>query len=699
MAKKAYDAVTDDELIALIGSEVSNADTEGTNQLSSQRENSNLAYTGVYTGDLLPTTGMSTVLVNKIKPAVDTLTTYLTKVFSSDKETVVFTPSNPDKAMAGKQSQILVNHVIHKKNDGYDMINRWIKDAAINKNGVVKVTWHEEVKKFREKFENVTEEQLNAIIMQKESLGYECEIVEQTVVADILSVNDEVTGEELSLGSKTTDIVLECSYMCGYPRIENIPPEEFLINEDAARINGDQKTRFVAHRQLMYVGDLVKMFPEFHIDDFASGDSASYLDHEYETINRHTFDGTYNYVDQEQGQGPLRQIEVTESWIKADRDGDGYAEWRHCFTAGKMLLLDEEWLMPIPFASFCFFPIPHKFYGMSVYDSIKEYYRQATMLTRSEIDVRNQQNTFRLFANPRFIDQRDLQSGRPGIIKVRPGFSPQDVMPVPSPTGSGNTLQILEYIDRQIEEQIGINPRTGAISVDVEKSGNDAEKTAQVIDNSSSKVEMYAREFAENGLRDVIWQVFNLLVENKDHPSVQKMVAELTPGAPFLASADGMGESIDKDDLSAKVGLGHMSSTQKQRGIVAIKQEQMALEQSGIMIPAEKKLAVSHEMSKALGYEDAQKFFPTAQEAQGMSAQMQQAIAQAEQAGMQKGMQQADVQEKMAKVRKLMAEIEKIKSDINNDQREVMIREREQALEELLSTNTPTPQLNTNVLI
>ena len=703
MAKRDYEKVSDDELVNMIAAEVATADTEGTNQLSAQRESSNLAYTGVYTGDLIPTTGMSTVLVNKVKPAVDTLTTYLTKVFTSDKETVVFTPSNADQAIAGKQAQILVNHIIHKKNDGYDTINRWIKDAALNKNGVVKVTWHEDLKKFQERFEDVTMEELYAILAQKESLGYDCKIVEEEIVSEEVTEIDPLTGEELSVGTTRMSVVIECSYMEGYPRIENIPPEEFLINEDASRINGDQQTRFVCHRQLVYVGDLVKMFPEYHIDDFATGSGSSYLNFEYETINRHTFDGTYNYTDDDQGQGPMRQVEVVESWIKADRDGDGYSEWRHCFTSGNVLLMDEEWNKPIPFASFCFFPIPHKFYGMSVYDSIKEYYRQATMLTRSEIDVRTQQNTFRLFANPRFIDQRDLQSGRPGIIKVRPGFSPQDVLPVPTPSGSGNTLQILEYIDAQIEEQIGINPRTGAISRDIEASGNDAEKTSMVIDNASSKVEMYAREFAENGLREVIWQVFNLIVDNKDHPSVKRMVEGLTPGVPLLASNDGMEGSIDKDDLSAKVGLGHMTASQKQRGILAIKQEQTQLEATGVMIPPQKKLAASYELSKALGYENAQEFFPTAQETQQMSAQVQQMVQQAQQQGIQMGMQQAmqqaDMQERMAKVQKIAAEIEKIRNDVTIDNREVQIKEREQMLEELLGTSTPMQQLNTNVLI
>ena len=72
------------------------------------------------------------------------------------------------------------------------------------------------------------------------------------------------------------------------------------------------------------------------------------------------------------------------------------------------------------------------------------------------------------------VNERDLQSGRPGIIRATAGFDPKDVMTLPTPQGSPNTLAILEYLDKEIKAQLGIDPLNGAISSDVEASGNDA---------------------------------------------------------------------------------------------------------------------------------------------------------------------------------------------------------------------------------
>ena len=696
--------MTDDVLVNRIDEQKARADYEGTNELSFQREQSSRAYTGELSDGLEPTTGMSSVLDNKIQPAVDILTTYLTKIFCSDKETVIFNPTNPQLAPVASQTMMLVNHVLHKTNNGYEVINRWIRDAAVNKNSIVKVIWDDSETSFTETFTDISEEELNAIVAQKEEMGLDVEVIEEEVVEEEVTVGMDPAESEaaLMLGEEVIEeytesrvvsshYVLRCTHPKGLPRIENLPPEEFLINEGATSIDKDHHlTNFVCHRKLMFVGDVMKMFPDADMEEVYASSGSDHLQYEYETQNRHSFDGTYDYTDDD-GQGSMAQVEVTETWIKEDVLGNGTPQWWHVFTVGSNLLMKEEWFDELPFASFCFFPVPHKFYGQSVYGRLRDYYRTSTALLRSEVDMRLQQNTFRIIADPRTIDQRDLQSGRPGIIKASKNFDPKGVMTIPMPTGAGNTLQILEYLDKEIQAQIGIDPVTGAISTDVEKSGNDAEKTAQVVDNSSAKIELFAREFAEMGLRPVIWTIVKMLADHSDDYSVKMITERLTPGMPLLIGEEGVMNLIEKSDLSAKVGLGHMTSTQKMRGIMAIKQEQMALEQTGVMIDPMKKINVSTELARSMGYENVQDFFPSPQEVQQNNAMLQQAIQQAQQQGMQMGMQQAmqqaDMQEKMAKVQKIAAEIEKIRADMTIENREVMIKEREQALEELLSQN------------
>ena len=149
-----YDKLTDEELVSRIAEEVGAADYSGTNELSFQRQQSTRAFHGELSDGLAPMTGMSSIVNNKIQPAIETLTTYLSKIFTSDQDTVIFSPtSEVVPTDAAKQITKVVNHVIHKKNPGYNVINRWIKDAAINKNGIAKVTWKEEPVSYRMTFD------------------------------------------------------------------------------------------------------------------------------------------------------------------------------------------------------------------------------------------------------------------------------------------------------------------------------------------------------------------------------------------------------------------------------------------------------------------------------------------------------------------------------------------------------------------
>ena len=42
-------------------------------------------------------------------------------------------------------------------------------------------------------------------------------------------------------------------------------------------------------------------------------------------------------------------------------------------------------------------------------------------------------------------------------------------------------------------------------------------KTSMTMDNASTKVEMFAREFAETGLRDMVWGYYRLTNATRRH--------------------------------------------------------------------------------------------------------------------------------------------------------------------------------------
>ena len=67
-----------------------------------------------------------------------------------------------------------------------------------------------------------------------------------------------------------------------------------MINEDAESIGG-RHCRYVAHRTLMTISDLVEMFPDYSYDELeemASGGPSDDLEYNYERLIAGQFDGT-----------------------------------------------------------------------------------------------------------------------------------------------------------------------------------------------------------------------------------------------------------------------------------------------------------------------------------------------------------------------------------------------------------------------
>lgn len=634
-----HEAVTEDILVALIEQEKAALNTQGLGVIEAQRAAANLAYAGVYTNDLAPSSGMSSVLINVVQPGTDTLTSHLGNIICSDDELVVFHPSSyqkhpikfPDGQVipvgsekVSEQTTKLVNHVLFKMNDGHEVFMTAIKSALLNKNAVLKVTWCEEVDTMKQTIMDLSPSELQAFLAQLEQEGFECDVIEEEVVQNEESID---TPEMSAYATDYTGsrYVVQCTITRSKPRIECLPPEEFMINDEAICLDkNDELTRFVAHRKLMTIGDIEKMFPEFDTDRIGEAGPADDLEYDYEKLYRNSFDGTYDTVpNRYDTTGPNRLIEITESWIRADRDGDGYAEWVHSFSVGNSLIETEEWAGELPFASFTFWPVPHKFYGLGIYDKLQPYHRAKTGVVRQMLDHGTLANTPRYFGNPEYVNERDFQHIRPGLIKTRRGFSATDIVPVPVNSGSPHSIALLQFLDKEVLAQLGIDIVNGAISSEVEKSGNDEQKTSMVVDNASAKAQTYVR-YISMALKDTMWQIYNLLLENADSDSVMELVETVTPGVPFLAAQTDMADYIRKDDLIAKVGLGHLTTQQKIRNLGVVQQTMAGLVQLGVPVPPAKHLFAAGELLKAAGFQNINDFLPNTKELQQAMQQSQQ---------------------------------------------------------------------------
>ena len=687
-----FEKVSDDMLVSMINGEVSDVKTEAFDLISDQRINSNYSVENLIHSETQASTNMSKVKFYFTPMAVNTLVMHQSKVFCSDKETVKFSPdvADPGIIAGARQLEMAVNKVLHRDNPGFDIITEIFRSAAVNKMGIAKTTWGEEMEVFEETFSDIDTNTLAQIVMQKESEGYEVEITDEEVTETVQMIQEQdlTTGEvvEVESVSTTGSYTLKLSRNKGKIDVEVLPPEEFIINEDTTSIHNDNLTRYVGHKNEMYRSDVQELITslgvKIDVNDLADYESVT---EDYEREARHDFDGTLEgYSNSSGGTGANSKITIIESWIKADMDGDGVAEWIHAYTAGSTLIHKENWYGPIPFTSFTFFPVAHKFYGQSVFDQIHSYEAQATSLMRSNLDMLRLQNTFRLLAKDGSVDRRNLQMGKPGVIPVSNTFKPEDVMVVPSPSGnSGGSLATLEQLRVQVAGTIGIDPINGAISAKIEDSGNDAEKTAMAMDNATIKVEGYSRRFAEGALRDICWQIAIELVRNKDSQYVKELIDSVTPGQPFIAGELGFNKVVKKTDLVSQVGLGHMTGAQKIASSAALAQMIAQLEANptpanymlvsesmkgwGYEHPEEKIGPLEFYQQKAAELQQQQQVAMEAQMAQTQLAQQQMQIEQQKfefEMQLRQQEQSAKLQmeqaETTAKVRKLEAEARKL---------------------------------------
>ena len=144
MAKKTKPMeITDNDLVGRVIQEREYADTQSESFLADQRINSNYAFTNNDTQYTIPATGMSGTKFFFTNQVTNTLVMYLSKQFCSDKRTVEFNPTNvtAESAEAAKQLERMVNDVLHRKNDGFDIISSMLRSAAVHKMGIAKTVW------------------------------------------------------------------------------------------------------------------------------------------------------------------------------------------------------------------------------------------------------------------------------------------------------------------------------------------------------------------------------------------------------------------------------------------------------------------------------------------------------------------------------------------------------------------------------
>ena len=560
----------------------------------------------------------SQVVSTEVSDTIEHIMPSLMRIFTQSDEYVRFSPHGPEDVAVAEQASDYCNWVINNDNRGFEIMHNWFKDSLILKNGVVKFYWDEKTDIETEEYADLNDEELTIILADPE-----VEIVEQD---ERTLGEDMVTPDGMVIPAPVLyDIKVKRTKTDGKVCIENVPPEEFLITSRAKSL---EDADFVAHRSSMSVSDLVQMgHSRDEIEKYAGVSDVETSEERTSRFEDLEGGAPYDSLDP-----TMRDVLVTECYIRSDYDGDGVAEFRRVLTVGNGYhILENEECDQLPFAILSPILMPHRAIGRSVAELVMDVQLIKSTLMRQLLDNIYNTNNSRVVAVEGQVNLDDLLTNRPaGIIRTRTAGA---VQPLQVPDVSSAVFPALNYMDSVKEQRTGISKQSMGLDADSLQSTT-ATAVAAMQAASQGKIEMIARVFAETGVRALFRGILHLVTKYQNKEKIIRLRNQFVTMDP--RQWDNM------YDVQINVGLG---TGQREQQLATL--FQIAAKQEGIMAtmgpnnPIVTPIQYRNTLSKIAelsGFKDASEFFqdprnapPPPPQQQGPNPEMQMEMAKAEQ--------------------------------------------------------------------
>lgn len=525
--------------------------------------------------------GRSKIVTGEVAEVVDGALPQLMRIFAGSDELGRFEPRMPGDEEFAKQATELTNYVFFSDNDGVIILHNWMKDALLQKNGIVKYWWEDSEDPTKEEYKGLNAEELTLLFADGEM-----ELISQET--------EEVGIDPMGMPILSYNVVIKKKKEVGKVCVENVPPEEFLI---AKRDKSIKNARFVAHRTVKTRSDLIALgYPQDQVDKMPAYNDLTYTP---ERVARYS---AGEMPDETQSLDfSMQEVEVFECYIRTDFDGDGIAELRKVVYAGDQIIDNEE-TDHIPFASICPIPMPHKFFGQSLADRAMDIQLIKSTITRQILDNLYLTNMPRVTALDGQVNLDDLLTSSPGgVVRIK---SQGAVQPLSVPATAAQSFPMLDYMDQVLQKRSGVTSTSQGIDPNILQNTT-ATAIAAMQQAGSGRIEMIARIFADTGVKDLFAGIFHLILKYQDKPRVIRLRGKYISIDPR--------EWKNNYDVTVNVGLGTGSQDQKMAmaAMVMQKQEQI-LSSQGFANPLVSVGQYRNTLGKfieAAGYKDSMEFF------------------------------------------------------------------------------------------
>jgi len=579
----------DEEIISLVEGEINGSAEYLDSEVGSQQARAMEYFYGEPFGN--EEDGRSQVVITDVQDTVMWMMPSLMRIFTAGDSVVRFVPEGPEDEVTAEQATRYVNHVFYKQNNGFMVLYNMFLDALISKVGIVKHYWEEIEKVTTEKYENLTDQEYS-LLEQDDDL----EVVEHEEIAEVSEIMNPLTGMMEQINELTHNATFARTTMDGKVTLENVPPEEFLINRGAKTI---EDARFICHRSHKSKSDLIKMGYDQDIIEELPGytSEADEITTSQEYIARHSYDSTGTFPDSSSVPSET-MVMVNESYMQLDIDGTGVSVLHKVIHSGDEIL-DLEPIDYIPFSTICPIPISHKFYGLSVAETVEDIQLVRSTLTRNLLDNMYLANNGRFQIVEGQVNVDDLLTNRPGgIVRTR---SPSALTPIQTPALQPAAFQMLEYWEGIKAGRTGVSAQTQGVSADALKTHVTAGAANAALTNSQGRLELIARVFADTGVRHMFKSIYNLIQRFEDR---EKLVRVNNTYFPIDPSS--WREDLDVD-IEVGIGYGDQDIRVQNLNNFAMLMEKVGQQTQGI-INDDNIYNLIREMASEMGIKNVDKF-------------------------------------------------------------------------------------------
>ena len=657
-----------------LGSIVSGEITDALNHYDQEFSAKRIKALDFYLGEPLgnEVDGKSQVISQDFADTVETIIPSLMRIFTASDKYVRFAARTAEDEPRADQASDYVNYIINHDNPGFRIFSHWFRDSLMYGLGVVKYYYDDTTTVEEAEYENLTEGEIALLLANPD-----VELISQrenmtTIIGDDGEDVEVVESYNLKLRIKKTS---------GRIRIENVPPEEFMFNRRAKSL---EDARFVCHRTMMTVSDLVSMgYDQDEIETYAG-----YPQLEVEQERQVRFGDIESGTETAPSDPSQREVAVYDTVMLVDFDEDGVAERRRILSIGDSgsYILENEVTDNIPFAVISPIMMPHRLVGRSIFDLTEDLQVIKSTLMRQYLD-----STY-LTVNPRtiavegmvnFDDLLDSTAG--GIVRVRQPGAVQTL----SGQGVGGEVQpLMRYLDEVKESRTGMSKASQGLDANALQSTT-ASAVAATVRGAQAKLEAYARSFAETGVKDLFRGILKLVADFQQQERIVRLRNTYVPVDPR--------EFDSEFDVIVNVGLGTADDEQKIAFIQAMMAEgKTIISQLGPDNPLcslSQYAAMLQEIVEIGGFKDTARFFGTPQTvSQAQAAQAQQAQQQSNDPEMMRIQQEFELkrfeaeQEIALKREKMAAELELRRQELAA---EASLRSQAAATGSSISTNLP----------